>query len=277
MADDVLKRGDKGEEVRLLQKGLAIFGNNIRSITSFDGSFGPATETALKMYQGQNALAVTGVYDEDTRALLGPNIDYMFIRLAEMDSYANDIGVEPAAIKAVYTVESKGDGFLPSGNCVILFEGHIFYRLYEKAYGTTRAMQLARQYPTIIYKDWTSKFYLGGDREHQRLQTAKSINEDIALQSASWGLFQIMGFNYAIANYLSVQKYVEAMNDSEHEQFYTGCAFISANNNMLRAIRALDWVTFARAYNGPGFAKNSYNTRLAQAYAMHKRMQASGY
>ena len=266
-----LKRGDKGEEVRLMQKGLSIFGKNINSISTFDGNFGPGTEMALKMYQAQNALATTGIYDDETQAILGPNIDYMFIRLDEMNDYANELSVEPAALKAVYEVESKGDGFLPDGKCIILFEGHIFYRLYEKAFGTTKAISISKQYPNIVYPTWTKQFYLGGSREHTRLEAAKRIHPEIALMSASWGLFQIMGFNYNKADYANVAKFADAMSQSEHEQFYMGCAFIRSDDKMLKALQVKDWNTFARIYNGPGYASNNYHLKLAAAYSKHNR------
>ena len=268
---DQLKRGDKGEEVRLLQKGLSIFGKNINSINSFDGNFGPGTEMGLKIYQSQNALATTGIYDAETQAILGPNIDYMFIRLSEMNDYADELDVEPAALKAVYEVESKGDGFLSNGKCIILFEGHIFYRLYEQAYGTTQVRALARQYPTLVYQNWTKSYYLGGIREHQRLEAAKRINLEIALKSASWGLFQIMGFNYDKADYINVVKFADAMSQSEHEQFYMGCAFIRSDDRMLSALQRKDWNTFARIYNGPAYASNNYHLKLASAYSKHLR------
>ncbi|MBP5144184.1 N-acetylmuramidase domain-containing protein, partial [Pseudomonas chlororaphis] len=30
-----------------------------------------------------------------------------------------------------------------------------------------------------------------------------------------------------------------------------------------------DWAVFAAAYNGPDYAKNQYNIRLATAYSQH--------
>jgi len=35
---------------------------------------------------------------------------------------------------------------------------------------------------------------------------------------------------------------------------------------MAEALRKKDWATFARRYNGPGYAKNSYDTKLKSAY-----------
>src|SRR5262249_39107639 len=38
------------------------------------------------------------------------------------------------------------------------------------------------------------------------------------------------------------------------------------HNQLDRALRGHDWTTFARGYNGPAYAKNSYDTRLAAAH-----------
>jgi murein L,D-transpeptidase YcbB/YkuD len=41
------------------------------------------------------------------------------------------------------------------------------------------------------------------------------------------------------------------------------------------ALRSKDWTTFARGYNGPGYAKQGYHTKLAQAYWRAKVTQNS--
>ena len=262
----ILQRGSKGFEVRLLQKGLAIFGKTVTNIKSFDGDFGPQTELAVKKFQSENRLPVTGVYDDDTKAILGPKIDFMFIRHEDMGPYAKDMKVELAALQAVYTVESKADGFYYNALPVILFEGHIFYRLLKRDYGEKRAKDVARMYPSICYPTWTTKHYLGGLSEHTRLNTARLMDNDLADQSASWGLFQIMGFNHKTAGFNNIRNYISAMYESEHKQFEAGCNFISANTTMLKALRDKDWTTFAKLYNGSGYAQNQYHTKLANAY-----------
>ena len=46
---------------------------------------------------------------------------------------ANDLGLEPALLKAVQLVEGAGrDGFLVDGRPQILFEGHIMYKEIKK-------------------------------------------------------------------------------------------------------------------------------------------------
>ncbi|MCY7315094.1 MAG: N-acetylmuramidase family protein [Rubrivivax sp.] len=35
---------------------------------------------------------------------------------------------------------------------------------------------------------------------------------------------------------------------------------------MHRALQRQDWASFARAYNGPGYAQNNYDTKIAAEY-----------
>ena len=56
----VLRRGDKGPEVKAFQRHLIGYGYSCGS-SGADGSFGPATEAALKKYQKAHDLEVDGV------------------------------------------------------------------------------------------------------------------------------------------------------------------------------------------------------------------------
>ena len=62
----VLKRGIKSDEVKGLQAMLIGHGFDLDK----DGSFGPATEKAVKDYQNRNSLPQTGVVDAATRKSL---------------------------------------------------------------------------------------------------------------------------------------------------------------------------------------------------------------
>jgi hypothetical protein len=56
----VLRKGNKGEQVKTLQRLLNAFGANL----DVDGSFGGLTESALKNYQKNNSLQVDGICGE---------------------------------------------------------------------------------------------------------------------------------------------------------------------------------------------------------------------
>lgn len=61
----VLKRGDKGDQIKPVQRMLHCLGYDLGD-KPIDGSFGPATEKAVKKYQERYGLKVNGVADEDT-------------------------------------------------------------------------------------------------------------------------------------------------------------------------------------------------------------------
>lgn len=109
---------------------------------------------------------------------------------------ADCLGIEVATIKAVQEVESGGrGGFLPSRRPPILFEGHIFWRELKNRGIDPRSVQAGNE--DIVYEQWTRSYYLGGEKEYHRLEKALKIHEEAALASASWGMFQIMGNNFA--------------------------------------------------------------------------------
>lgn len=173
---------------------------------------------------------------------------------------AQALGVEEAALRAVAAVESAGDGFLspPSDLPKILFEGHAFHRLTQGRFDKDHA--------SISYAKWTKKFYLGGAGEWQRLEQACALDRGAGLQSASWGAFQIMGFNYALCGFSDVEAFVSQQRAGAAQQLDAFARFIS-RPVFLNALRQKEWAKFAAAYNGPGYAANRYDRKMAAAYA----------
>jgi hypothetical protein len=167
------------------------------------------------------------------------------------------VGVETAAIKAISKVESRGSGFLSNGKPKILFEGHWFSKFTKGAHNA--------KYPTISYSKWTKKYYKGGTAEYNRYNTAKTLDSTAAMKSTSWGKFQIMGFNYSKAGYSSVETFVSDMYVSEGKQLLALVNFLKAAKLDV-PLKAKDWATFAKGYNGPKYAENKYDIRLKQAY-----------
>lgn len=188
----------------------------------------------------------------------------------EVKRIAVRLGVDPCALWAVCQVESQGDGFLPDGRAKILFEGHVFWKELQKR-GMPPSVYL-KNYPDIVYPVWTKAHYKGGVAEYDRLKRAMIIQPDAAFCSASWGMFQIMGFNHKRCGYASVTDFVNAMQKSAELQLEAVCSFL-ASGNMLADIKALDWQSFARQYNGPGYAQNKYDVKLRQAYEQCKNTQ----
>ncbi|QDY99430.1 hypothetical protein FQ775_03035 [Nitratireductor mangrovi] len=69
-ADDLLKRGSRGEAVAELQAQLRAWNLPVDP----DGVFGPRTETAIRAFQRENFLPVDGVVGPRTRAVLAFNL-----------------------------------------------------------------------------------------------------------------------------------------------------------------------------------------------------------
>lgn len=180
---------------------------------------------------------------------------------ADFQAAAELLGCEVAAIRAVAEVESGRGGFNPDGSPVTLFEGHIFHR--------HTGGRFDESHPDLSYPKWTKVHYgKGWQAEQDRLWRAMGLDNEAALKSASWGRFQIMGFNHRACGFDTVQAFVEAMRTGEREQLLAFCAFLKTEG-IDKALRERDWTTFARRYNGPAFAENQYHTKIAAAYAKH--------
>jgi N-acetylmuramidase/Putative peptidoglycan binding domain len=182
------------------------------------------------------------------------------LRDQHYESAARDLGCTVAALRAVAQVESAGGGFLEDRRPKILFERHIFH---ERTGGVHSARNANVSWPA-------RGGYLGGAREYDRLAQAIKLNRKAALESASWGKFQLMGFNHKACGHATVETFVDAMVSGEPAQLAAFVAFIKARKLADELVR-LDWEGFARGYNGPAFAANQYDRKMADAYAIFAR------
>jgi hypothetical protein len=176
---------------------------------------------------------------------------------AKFKEAAKKIGCAVSTIKAVDKVESRGGGFLDSGEVKILFEPHIFWKYLKRA-GITPIRS------NICYPVWGTLPYGKTSEQHSRLQEAVKINRDVALLSASWGRFQIMGFNYKTCGCNSIQDFINKMFESEESQLDLFVNYI-INSNLDDELKNKDYKGFASGYNGAYYFKNSYDVKLKNA------------
>ena len=184
----------------------------------------------------------------------------MKLSLTEQDFIAGAalLGCAVSAVKAVAEVEAPRGGFWPDDSPVTLFEGHWFHRFTNGIYDTS--------YHAISYSKWTRKWYGKTWREEQaRLYAAVQLDRHAAYLSASWGKFQVMGFNFAIVGFATVESFVDAMKVSEGEHLKAFCAYVK-HEFLDDELREHRWDDFARRYNGPEYQKNDYAGKLAKAY-----------
>ena len=184
------------------------------------------------------------------------------------EALAQTLNVEPAAIHAVHQVESaSGNGFLPDGRPLALFEGHIFWHQLKKQGINPEPLQ--SQHPDIIFPQLNVKTYKRGALEYDRINRACAIHRQAALLSTSWGAFQIMGFNHKLCGFDSVYTYVASMYQSQENQFRAFITFLQ-NTGLDIPLREKRWTDFARKYNGPKYKENKYDERLEKAYNQAK-------
>lgn len=185
------------------------------------------------------------------------------------------IGCKISAIKAVYEIEAAGRGYLADGRVKILFEGHRFWRQLSKV-GNVPDKELAKQskaHPNVLYKTWDKTQYKGGSAEWDRMSEAMAlcselnVSPTIALDSASFGSFQIMGSNAELCGYANSHEMLAAYNTKgEAEQLDSFCRFVKSTK-LDDELRDKNWAAFAKGYNGTQYKLNSYDTKLAAADA----------
>lgn len=169
--------------------------------------------------------------------------------------------IEVEILQALEAVESNGEGFLPTGEPEILFEAHVFSKLTNGKWDKDR--------PSISSPRWNKDLYVGGRGEHRRLAQAVALSREAALQSASWGAFQVLGRNWKDLGYDSVQDFVNDAYSAEG-QFEMFLRYIDTKKGLIEAMQKKDFKKIAELYNGPKYAENKYDEKLEKAYKKFK-------
>lgn len=186
------------------------------------------------------------------------------------------IGVGEDELHAFLDVETRGGGFDSKNRPKMLFEPHVFYR--ELGAGKRRDAAVKAG---LAYRKWGMKKYPRDS--YPRLLEAMKIDKKAAMKSASWGLGQVMGYHAEALGYDGVEDMVTRFMADEEEHLRASVEFIKVNDldDDLRAIGAAKtWDErvaaargFARGYNGRGYEKNEYHTKLAAAYVKWSKIR----
>lgn len=176
----------------------------------------------------------------------------------DYEQVAQLLGCEAEAVQAVVEVESGRLGaFGADGKPIILFEPHIFSRRTNRKYDAV--------HPNVSYPSWdASKYPRTQEGRWAQLREAYALDPQNAVASASWGLFQIMGFNHAACGFADAKSFVTDMCKGEANQLKAFAAFVRANSLADELVRK-DWDGFAAGYNGSGQVER-YGRLLREAY-----------
>lgn len=240
-----------------------------------DGVMGARTKRATELFQIAEGLVADGIAGPKTwerlKAKEAPAASEPFyigtgakLSSADFARLAAAHGIEEAKIRAVNEVEAAGSGFYASGAVKCLYEPHIAWKMTS---GKVRD-ELAAE--GLAYATWKAGAY--PSTSFARIDRCTQIaGAEIAALSTSWGIGQIMGFNHKACGFDSAVAMVKDFAKGEANQLEGMIRFIKANPAMFAALQRGDWAGFASRYNGPAYAKNKYDTKLAAAYARHKK------
>ncbi len=165
-------------------------------------------------------------------------------------SEAARVAIEPGVAAACMLTETGGRR-QSSGKMTIRFEPAVFRRYTKKDVVDSHANQAA---------EWLA------------FEEAKAIDEAAAFDSISMGTAQVMGFNAGRLGYADSRTMFAALSASEDAQAIGFFEFIRTSKALHEAAQQKDWPNFARLYNGPAYAKNAYDVKMATYYAAWQRV-----
>lgn len=175
-------------------------------------------------------------------------------------------GISAALVRAFAEVESGGkSGFGADGRPVIAYEGHVFRKLTHRAYDADHPF-LSYKYVKKAGPEWQHN-NATQTKAWETLTEALALDHDAALQACSWGMFQVMGFNYKDCGYDTPDAFVAAMKGGEKGQLLAFVGFCKKKAGMVAAMQAKDFVGMASRYNGDDYG--DYDQRIAKAYKRH--------
>jgi hypothetical protein len=191
--------------------------------------------------------------------------------LADFVAAAKELGVETAAVRAVAAVESGGrSGFDTKKRPVLRYENHIFRSLTKGVFDKSHP-DLSTTYNSAEYKA-THQF--GGvqyaDEQWDLLTRAFALSPDAAVEACSWGMFQVMGENYKMVGWTSLEQFVTDMYQAASQHLRAFLGYCKAAG-LVADLKTHAWAKFALGYNGPSYRTNNYDGQLATYYAQYSK------
>ncbi len=179
----------------------------------------------------------------------------------DFEEVAEELGVDVPSIKSVVEIEAGKThrGFFESGEPVINFDISLFRKQLSRRGISQSAITKC---PDLSSRSITGSF---DEKQYRRYNAAFNIDNEAAIVSTFWGMFQIGGFNWKKCGAASPMEFVEKMNMSERAQLELFAEFLR-NAGIVESLRNHNWSEFARKYNGVGYRARGYHKRLAEAY-----------
>ena len=194
----------------------------------------------------------------------------------DYEKAAKELGCEVEVIKAFAKVESGGrPGFDKINRPIILYERHVFSRntnpkgKYNKTspdLSSNIGYKLKKKGANLSSDELSLNYYsASSDQNYVRLAKAYMLDKNAALKACSWGKFQILGENYTICGYVSVDEFVKDHAKSERRQLAAFVQFVKSKK-LQKHMKEKTWDKIAEGYNGKNYKKFKYDERIKSAY-----------
>lgn len=215
-----------------------------------DGIGGPKTRDAfIKVFTNKNAEKVTEAQILDVAKLLGDT--------------------NSRRIKAVAKVESGSGAYTKEGLVKILWERHLFYRYINKVVYFVGYKNQYISYPTS--GGYTLDLNENSINDSwEKLSYAVCIDPEAALKSISIGKFQVLGKYYVEMGYKHPIDMLWDARNTEYAHYKMLANYILKVAYLKSAFLKISTLpdncrAFAKGYNGSGYAKYDYHTKIAKA------------
>ena len=202
-----------------------------------------------------------------------------------LQALAGELGFDPGLAVAIWLVESGGRAFGPGGRLIIRFENHQFYahwghkapavfQQHFKFNNEPKKNWHDHEWRPSPHADWRKLPHTNQDDEWEVFTFARTLDETAAMLSISMGGPQIMGFNYKMLGYSSVQAMFEAFAAGEGAHVQGFFDFVRKSRpGTVPCLKNADFEGFALIYNGPGQAEK-YGNLIRQAYEAFRPLRA---
>lgn len=212
-----------------------------------------------------------------------------------IDRLADILDIDKEVLLAVIQIESSGVPHGDTGLPTIRFEVHQFWRRW----GVKNPITFKNHFrygvddagtPLPSGEAWKGHYFrkngtsegwrkmhttISGENgqklEWEVFNFASKLATDSfkpAVESTSFGLGQIMGFNALTAGYSDLNEFVSDMSD-ERYQIIAMIQYIKSDERMLNALKSKNFIDFAGFYNGPG-QMTWYGNKILEAYKLFK-------
>lgn len=200
------------------------------------------------------------------------SLRYISLTMADYEKVAKELDIPIAAIRAVVEIEAgpRAEGFNSDRTPIINFDITMFRQAARRR--GININEYRKSHPVVFAPLNRRRFGSTQAAQYARLDSAMTIDTLAAIEGTFWGMFQIGGFNWKLCGCSSARDFANQMCESELAQLELFARFIKARG-LDKYIRARDWAGFSLRYNGPGYKRMRYDSRMAAAFARFSKIE----